>query len=134
MTLWGNTLVLAGSFVTALEGTLPINRLGQLGGFLNLSGFQPRELQGQHAFAGRAIVYRQLAGTRGGLLGFPLYVGASFEAGQVADDKLRTLFDEIVYAGSVFVGVETLLGPFYLAYGQAEEGRRSAYLSLGRTF
>ncbi len=37
-------------------------------------------------------------------------------------------------AGSVFVALETFLGPIYLAYGVAEHEHRSAYLFLGQTF
>jgi hypothetical protein len=35
-------------------------------------------------------------------------------------------------AGSVFLGVDTVLGPVYLAYGHAEQGNDSIYLYLGR--
>ena len=38
-----------------------------------------------------------------------------------------------ILAGSLFLGVDTVLGPLHLAYGQAERGHRSAYLVLGQT-
>jgi NTE family protein len=41
---------------------------------------------------------------------------------------------DLIGAGSLFVVVDTLLGPVYLAYGAAEGGRESFYLFLGQTF
>jgi NTE family protein len=37
-----------------------------------------------------------------------------------------------LYSGSVFIGAETLLGPLYLAYGQAFQGGGAFYIYLGR--
>ncbi len=40
----------------------------------------------------------------------------------------------LIFAGSLFVGAETYLGPLYLAYGRAEGGHQSLYLYLGHKF
>jgi NTE family protein len=37
-------------------------------------------------------------------------------------------------AGSAFLGIDTPLGPSYLAYGQAEGGNRTLYFFLGQLF
>jgi len=37
-------------------------------------------------------------------------------------------------AGSVYVGVESFLGPIFLGYGMAEGGNDMFYLQLGSTF
>ena len=42
--------------------------------------------------------------------------------------------DSLIPAGSVFVGVDTLLGPFYLGAGYAEGGNTSLYMQLGKLF
>ena len=42
--------------------------------------------------------------------------------------------NDVIIAGSVFLGLDTFLGPIYLAYGHAEGGQDSAYLFLGQTF
>ena len=35
---------------------------------------------------------------------------------------------------SIFLGIDTFLGPIYLATGYEEHGRQAFYLFLGRTF
>jgi len=42
--------------------------------------------------------------------------------------------DNLLYAGSAFVVIDSFLGPLYLAQGVAEGGRESPYLFLGQTF
>ena len=42
--------------------------------------------------------------------------------------------DDLIYTTTLFAGTDTLIGPLYLAYGYAEEGRSVFYLSLGQTF
>ena len=44
---------------------------------------------------------------------------------------ISDLSGRTIYSGSVFGGVDTLLGPLYLAYGQGIGGRRAGYLYLG---
>jgi NTE family protein len=43
-------------------------------------------------------------------------------------------FDDVIVAGSIFLGLDTFLGPVYLAYGHAEGGHDSVYFFLGQTF
>jgi NTE family protein len=40
--------------------------------------------------------------------------------------------DNGIAAGSVFLGLDTLIGPVYLAYGRAERNRENFYLFLGK--
>ena len=63
-----------------------------------------------------------------------LYVGASLEAGNVWASTDDVSFASALTAGSLFVVMDTLLGPLYLGYGVGEGDRRSAYLFLGQTF
>ncbi len=64
----------------------------------------------------------------------PTYIGASFEVGNVWDNKDDISFDSTITAGSVYLGLDTFVGPLYFAYGQAEGGRSSLYVFLGRIF
>ena len=41
---------------------------------------------------------------------------------------------DVILAGSVFMGLDSPLGPVYLAYGHAEGGNDSVYLFLGQPF
>lgn len=115
------------------DGTAPTQNLFPLGGFINLSGFMADELSGQDVAVGRLVYYRNI-GSRPGSFGVPVYLGGSLEAGNVWQDRDDMSFDDLIVAGSLFVGLDTPLGPFYLAYGHAEGGNNSAYMFLGQTF
>ena len=131
---WNKNTVLANAEAgVTFDGTAPTQNLFPLGGFLNLSGFQADELTGQDVAVGRLIYYRNI-GARPGSFGVPVYVGASLEAGNVWQDRDDMGFDDLRTAGSVFLGLDTFMGPLYLAYGHAEGGNDSAYMFLGQTF
>ena len=42
--------------------------------------------------------------------------------------------DNTIVAGSLFLGVDTPIGPLYLAYGRAETDDQSVYIYLGPRF
>ncbi|MBL8273616.1 MAG: hypothetical protein JNJ74_07390, partial [Xanthomonadales bacterium] len=65
------------------------------------------------------------------LFSVPAYIGASIEAGNVFDSRDDIEVDNLIYAGSVFVGVDTFFGPIFLGYGHADSGDNSFYLSFG---
>ncbi|WP_129776802.1 patatin-like phospholipase family protein [Peristeroidobacter soli] len=106
-----------------------------LGGFLNLSGLPPGYLAGPHYGIGRLIYQRRVGRGGEGVLNFPAYAGLSFEAGNTWLDSADAGFGDLRKNFSVFFGVDSPLGPVYLATGyDAEEHQKAFYLFLGRTF
>jgi NTE family protein len=105
--------------------------LTALGGFANLSGFAERELLDENALLARGVYYQRL-GDSGELFSVPAYVGASLEAGNVfaSRDDLLDL-DDLIFAGSIFVGVDSPFGPVFLGFGRADTGDSSFYLNFG---
>ncbi|MGF1834575.1 patatin-like phospholipase family protein [Photobacterium sanguinicancri] len=104
-----------------------------LGGLFNLSGYHKYELNGRYSGLG-ALIYRyQLADNDFGAFSTPVFVGGSFEQGGVWNAYSQIDANSLITAGSVFVGVDSVLGPIYFAYGMAEGGERSFYLTLGNT-
>ena len=104
-----------------------------LGGFLNLSGLTPGFLSGPHYGIGRLMYYKRIGRGGEGVLDLPAYAGVSLEAGntwQESDD----MFSDLRLNGSLFFGLDTPLGPVYLATGYDEGGSKAFYLFLGRTF
>ena len=95
--------------------------LATLGGFTRLSGYGDRDLSGEHSALARAIYYRRF-GDMSRLFALPAYIGASVEAGNVWDARDAVSIDSLIYAGSVFVGIDSPLGPIFFGYGQAEGG------------
>ena len=121
-------------FGSVREGTADPLSAFSLGGLFNLSGLAADQIIGQHAAIGRLLYYRRIGEPTTPGLGIPIYVGGSLEAGNVWDDTDDVSVANTLTAGSVFVVLDTVLGPVYLAYGVAEGGHRSAYLFLGQTF
>jgi NTE family protein len=112
-----------------LSGTRPRYDQASLGGFLHLSGLRTFELYGDEMRLGR-IVYQHRLLRQSLLEG--LYAGISFEAGQVKEPVVAGNPTDVLLSGSIFLAMDTLLGPVYLAYGFADGGQRSAYFLLGR--
>lgn len=105
--------------------------LSPLGGFANLSGFADRELLGPHTSLFRGVWYRRL-GNEGELFSVPAFVGASLEAGNVYPDRESMLgLEQLILAGSVFIGLDSPFGPIFLGYGRADTGANSMYLNFG---
>jgi NTE family protein len=112
---------------------IPVYEQFGLGGFLKLSGLQRDQLRTDRFAFGRLIY-------RGRVADIPLFggvqVGASLEAA-----RLRPLVpiwrgeivsgDLTVMAGSIFVGVDSPLGPLFLGFGYANRDNKAVYLFLG---
>ncbi len=105
-----------------------------LGGFQNLSGYGINELTGNHKGL-LALIYRhRLLDNNFGAFSLPLYLGASIEQGNVWNDTDDISFDSTIAAGSVFIALDTGIGPVMLSYGYAEGGHASGYLFIGNNF
>ncbi len=105
-----------------------------LGGLFRMSGFQRYQLSGRYSlFGGLRYIYR-VADNDFGALKMPLYLGGSLEQGGVWNKGADIGREGAFTAGSVYVGVESFLGPVFLGYGMAEGGNDMFYLQLGSTF
>jgi len=111
-----------------------LNLLFPLGGFLNLSGLRANSLLGPNYGIARIMYYRQIGRGGPGYFDVPTYLGASLEAGNVWESRSEATFGNTQKDASVFLGMDTLLGPLYLAMGFDEHGNQAFYLFLGRTF
>ena len=130
---WGKNTFFGGfEFDYTADGVAPVQNRFRTGGFTDLSGFTQDQLSGQQVLLLRSGYYRRL----GDIKWLPAYAGASLEYGNVYEDRgdISLAPSEALLAGSVFVGLDTVLGPVYLAYGHAEQGNDSIYLYLGRLF
>jgi NTE family protein len=124
------TGLLGGFFATTRDSDAPYPSLFRMGGFMRLSGLQQNERRGQHAALLSGVIYRQIAD----LSLLSVYAGFSVEYGNAVQRQEDIKLDNGIAAGSLFVGLDTLLGPIYLAYGHAEGGRKNFYFILGQSF
>jgi NTE family protein len=112
---------------------VPVYEQFGLGGFLNLSGLQREQLRSDRFAFGRLIY-------RGRVADIPLFGGVQAGA-SVEVARLRPVVpiwrgeivsgDLTVMAGSLFVGVDSPLGPLFLGFGYANRDNMAVYLFLG---
>lgn len=115
---------------TDFDGGAPNYDLFTLGGINQLAGFQEHELRGHEYAFGRVAYLRKVTDLRT-LLGESLYAGLSVEAGNMFE-RIDGAASGPIFGSSIFFGGRTPLGPLLISFGQAEGGRRAAYLQLGR--
>jgi NTE family protein len=132
---WGgrhDTLIGGLEYGTDLGSDIPFHDEFELGGFLNVSGLTRGELQGDVKALATLGYYRQV--TELGALGRGFYVGAFAQSGNVWTDVEEIELGDLVYSGTIFAGLDTLLAPVYLGWGLADGGRDEFYLFIGRPF
>jgi NTE family protein len=126
----GRHSFLAGTEIdVSSDDAIPVQSLYRAGGFPRMSGFEYNELLGENF--GMLIAgyrYKMLEGSF-----FPGYLGGTIEYGNVHSDS-ADLFSDGIMNGSVYLGIDSLLGPLYLGMGFAEGGRRVPFLSIGSIF
>lgn len=131
---WGaNTWVLGGRYARTIDSKEVVVSSYQIGGAQQLSGYRENALAGQNVSIGRVIYYRQLNPERDFSLGLPVYAGWSLERGRVWS-QLNNLDSGYINALSVFVAVDTPLGPLNFSYGANDDKESAFYLNLGRSF
>lgn len=125
-----HTLHVAARAGGALGGNpLPVYDLFQWGGFLQQSGYPTGALIGERLAFGRVVYAYKLVHQQ---LLEGLYAGVSLEAGTMKRPLVAGSPTDLLKSAAVFLGADTPFGPFYLGYGAAADGNRSAYVFLGR--
>jgi NTE family protein len=121
---WGGHVYADGSH--GGEGYAPLS----LGGFLRLSGTPMNSVDGQSSLFGRVVMGLPIAQMPIGL-GGAVRAGFSLELGGVSRPGEGRRIDDVRKAGSVFVSVDTRVGPVYLALGATHQGGHAVYVFLG---
>ncbi|HSG66689.1 MAG TPA: patatin-like phospholipase family protein [Gammaproteobacteria bacterium] len=124
------TLLSTLRYDTTLEGTAPLTSEFLFGGLFDLSGLGRQTISAQNAGRIGASFYRRV----NDLALFPAFVGVSLEYGNVWDTREAVSFDDALLGGSLWVGLDTPVGPVYGAYGRTHDGDSAFYLVLGRIF
>lgn len=132
---WGgtrNTVIGGMDYGTGLDSDIPFYDEFELGGFLNLSGLTRGELQGDVKALATLGYSRMVAEL--GALGRGLHVGTFVQAGNVWATDEETDLGDLLYSGTIFAGLDTVVAPVYVGWGLAEGGRDEFYLFIGRPF
>ena len=101
-----------------------------LGGLFNLSGTPVGAISGSQVSGIGALAYWRMGQLRGAM-GGDWYAGFSLEAGR-AWRRADADPGEVHKAASLFVGLDSIIGPLYFAYGKTFGGDSALYLFLGR--
>ena len=112
------------------EDNIPLNALFIHGGLFELSGTIRNELLSPYFGLLEAAFYRRL----GDITFLPIYTGFSLETGNAWDNQDDIHSDNLRYAGSIFIGADTFMGPLYFAFGATDRGERAIYLNIGKSF
>jgi NTE family protein len=124
----------------SVSGGATFNRVSSLwmefplGGFLDLSGLKDYSLYGPDFGIARLLLYRKIGRGGPGYLDVPVYLGMSLEAGNVWPRLRAAKLTGLHKDASIFIGLDTFLGPVYLGSGFDDHGHQAYYLFLGRTF
>jgi NTE family protein len=131
ITIGKNTIVPRVSVSIKLDGDdIPLYNHSSLGGFLNLSGLSRGGLFDESVALAELIYYRKIA-ELSPALGRGVYAGFSAEAGEAWGGSRDFSADDAIFAGSVFIGADTVAGSLHLGFGYSEGGNTAVYLLLG---
>lgn len=124
------------------DSEVPIQILN-LGGFRRISAFAEDSVPTDQYTLVTADVFRRLTGSEE-ILNFPIYIGGTVEYADISFDLFEDrAFDleEIVgrqdssgFSGSLYLGGDTPIGPFYFGLGASEFGDTAVFLHFGRAF
>ena len=104
-----------------------------VGGADLFAGLSPGELRGPY-FAVASLGYRHRFGRLPPGLGEGIYLSLRGDAGNAWADSDDIDAGNLRYGGLGAVGLDTIAGPLYLGFGQADRGSSRFFLSLGSDF
>jgi NTE family protein len=117
----------------SLGTTLPYYDAFTLGGLFDLSGRPVGQLRGQTYLLGGVALYYRL-NAKSGLVIKDLYVGVTAEVGNTFNRHQDVTLSHMENAGSLFAIVDTLIGPFYVAWGRSSGGFSAFSVALNKPF
>lgn len=101
-----------------------------LGGFQQLSAYQPDQFTGNYMLYGSATyLYRAL---KFDMAGQSLFVGSSLEMGNVWNKGHDISFASARKSASLFAGFNSFMGPIYLGFALGTSGAKNVFFQLGR--
>lgn len=116
------------------SGDPTLDALFSLGGLFNLSAFGVDELTDENRLLTGLAWYQGVPALSRRIAGIPAYVGLSLEAGNVYSSPGEIELAELRWSTTAFVGLDTFIGPVYLAGARGEGGRGAAFVLVGNRF
>ena len=130
----GNTVLLTGRLAQSEDATNEPQNYYQLGGLFNLSGLSQNLYSGRQMALVMAQYQRRLSDRSVLPIDMPVYAGFSIEGGQLWSERSDIDYSDMITSGSIYLAIDSPIGPIYLAYGRTNESHDAIYLSLGWPF
>ncbi|SKA87277.1 NTE family protein [Thiothrix eikelboomii] len=124
-------LAVRGQVGSTLRDDAFITEQLSLGGYNSLSGLSPNQLRGNHAALGRGSYMYELVNYPGVA---KIYAGGSLELGNTWEKSEDVGWGNLLLSGSLFVGMDSPIGPAFMGIGQTEGYEPSLFMHVGRSF
>lgn len=111
------------------RGVAGIENSVLLGGFRRLSAYSQGEVAGEDAALAGVFARQEFGGPF-----VPWFAGVGFESGNAWSSLADARWNNLLYSGSVFAGIESFLGPVQVATAYNSEDNWSAYLNIGFSY
>jgi len=121
---------------TGLENARDISAYYHLGGLFNISGRSTYNKTGDELLFG-SLNYRYsiIANKFLSSITSEAYVGCSVEAGKAYYRNIESFNSaKLLVGSSLYLAIDTILGPFYFAYGYSDTSHQTVYFSLGKSY
>lgn len=122
---------LKGQVGTTLRDDTFITEQLSLGGYNTLSGLSANQLRGNHAALGRGTYMYELVDYPGVA---KVYAGGALELGNTWEKSADVNWGSLLLSGSLFVGMDSPIGPAFIGIGQTEGYDPGIYMHVGRGF
>jgi NTE family protein len=122
-----HSVLVGARYHSTVSGEAPLQSLYRVGGFTRLVGYQPNERSGQHYALLMAGYNKQIFD----VLGAPALVGTLFEYGNVWERRSDMDFDDGDLHGSVYLALDSWLGPIIFGWGKREGATGNLFLEVG---
>ncbi len=122
-----HSIVTGGMYNATVKGQADYQSQFFLGGIFQLAGLVQDELEGDNSALYDLVYFYKLSRNT---IFSDIYVGASLEAGRVWRHTNLSTKLPVIGAGSLFLGIDSLIGPIYLVIGTTDNGKKAAYFTL----
>jgi len=131
---FGNhTLFLGAMGGTSFSSDVPLYDQFTLGGFTSLAGYSQYRFRGPYAAVGRIGYFYRLF-KMSPSFGEGVYLGGMANAGNTWQDSSDIDLSDVHPGAAVMLGIDSIIGPIYLAYARGEHSSNQYWLSIGNRF
>lgn len=131
--LGNHTVFLGAMGGTSLGSVVPLYDQFTLGGFTSLAGYSQYRFRGQYAAVGRVGYFYRLFKLAPSF-GQGVYLGALANAGNTWESSSDIDLGDVHPGAAVMLGIDSIIGPIYLAYARGEYSSSQYWLSIGNRF